>query len=59
MNCVLHVMLTFEIKPSFPDIKVDLCFYFMPFADHMKLHHLFLFYSILSHNLGRSSGHHR
>ena len=34
MNCVLHVMLTLK-QPSFPDIKVGPCFYFMSFADHI------------------------
>ena len=34
MNCVLHVMLTFEIT-LFPDMKVDPDLYFMSFADHM------------------------
>ena len=38
MNCVLHVMLTFEITliPSFKiSMKVDPDFYFMSFADHI------------------------
>ena len=34
MNCVLHVMLTFEIT-LISDMKFDPCFYFMSFADHI------------------------